>query len=149
MIRELTAASAALLVLGAVPFAPQAAATGGDQFVRVQDGKIRCQLSADYQGGGRAVAICGMTDGGPYGSSPMSTGKFPVKLNLAFVRSTGEAFYEAGTLPGAPAGDAVVGTGQTYSANGWTVTNEPTRALIINDVTHHGIVVNVDDWHQV
>ena len=57
MFRALIAASAALVALGAYPFVPQANAAEGDQTIRVQDGKLRCLLTSNYEGRGRATAI--------------------------------------------------------------------------------------------
>ncbi|AFM19065.1 hypothetical protein Mycch_4355 [Mycolicibacterium chubuense NBB4] len=142
MSRRLFAAAAAALVAAACPFAAEAHAAGADQVVQVQGGTVRCLLSADYQGRGRARAICGHSDGSPFGSSPMSTEKYPEKLNLVVVQEGGEQWWEAGTIPGAPEQDVVVPVGQTYSANGWTVTDQELRAVVENDLSKHGLIVN-------
>lgn len=146
MIRELTAASAALIALGACPFAPQASAADSDQIVRIQDGKMRCLLSADYEGRGRAMAVCGLSDGAPFGSSPMTTGKYPQPLNLVFAQGTGETYWNLGTLPASEASDVVLGAGQTYSVNGWTITEGENQAVIRNDLVGHGIIVDPVRW---
>lgn len=62
MFRDRIAASAAILFLGACPFAPQAAAADGDQVIRVQSGEVRRLLTANYKGRGYAMAICGRSD---------------------------------------------------------------------------------------
>ncbi len=147
MIRELITAAAALLVFGASPCAP-AAAAAPDQVVGVLDGQVRCLISADYQGHGDAMAICGHSDGSPFGASPMSTGKYPVKLNLAVLYGTGQMYWDDGTVPGSAGGDVTLGVGQDYRANGWTVTTSPNRAVLKNDLTGHGMIVNLADVRQ-
>lgn len=142
MFRDLIAASAAVLLLGACPFAPQAAAADGDQVVRFQNGEVRCLLTANYKGRGYAMAICGRSDGGHFAKSPMSTGKFPVRLNLVVSRGPGEMWWEAGEVPGPAEGDLVLGVGQTYKVNGWTVRTEELRTEIKNDDSGHGLQVN-------
>ncbi len=132
--RVTTAASAALLVLGACASAPLAGAAGGDQTISVQNGQIRCLLSADFEGHGRPATICARTDGGLFQTSP-------AKLNLAVVQGTGELFYEAGTIDTPPSADMVLGAGQTYNVNGWTVKTEELRTLIWYDKGRHGMSV--------
>ena len=148
MFRELIAASAALLVFGACPFAPQAYAADGDQVIRVDDGQLRCLLSADYKGRGYAMAVCGRTDGRGFAASPMSIGKYPERLDLVVVRGTGETWFEAGAVPASATGDAVLSVGQTYVSNGWTVTTQPGRTVIKNDDSGHGLNVNAVDVRQ-
>ncbi|MCV7154361.1 hypothetical protein [Mycolicibacterium pyrenivorans] len=145
MFRNLTAASAAVLLLGACPFAPQAAAADGDQVVRVQNGEVRCLLTANYMGRGYAMAICGRSDGGHFGESPMSTGKFSERLNLVVSRGAGESWWGAGQIPGPAEADVVLGVGQTYRVNGWTVRTEELRTEIKNDDSGHGLHVNAVD----
>ena len=135
MIRGLAVTAAALFISSAWPFAPSASATGSDQTVRVQNGQIRCLLSADYENRGRARAMCVRTDGAPFGISPPS-------LNVAVVIGSGEMYFEKGSLPEPSDGDVVLGVGQTYAVNGWTITTEELRTLIRNDLSGHGIRVN-------
>ena len=78
MIRSLAAASASLAVLGACVSTPVAAATGADQTISVQNGQIRCLISADFEGAGIPAAICGRTDGIPFQTSPAD-------LNLSLI----------------------------------------------------------------
>ena len=132
MIRIFAAASAALLFLGACP---QSGAAEADQTIRVQNGTIRCLLSADYEGRGQPAAICGRTDGGPFMVSP-------APLNLAVVLGTGAMFFQAGSIPGPESNDVVLGVGQTHDVNGWTVRTEELRTLITNDIGNHGMRVN-------
>jgi hypothetical protein len=127
--------SAALLVFCAGLFAVPAAAAEGDQTIRVQNGEIRCLLSSDYQGRGWPAAVCGRADGGPFQVSPSP-------LNLAVVQGEGEMYFIPGTVPGDGSGDVVVGPGQTYTANGWTVKPEELRTLVWNDYSRHGMRVN-------
>lgn len=137
-----------MLVVGASPFAPQATAAEGDQVIQLQDGQLRCLLSANYKGRGYAMTVCGRTDGQGFAASPMSTGKYPVRLNLMVVKGTGEAWFEAGSVPNSAAGDVVLGVGQTYTASGWTVTTQPHRTVITNDASRHGLFVNTVDVRQ-
>ncbi|CAA0124747.1 Uncharacterised protein [Mycolicibacterium vanbaalenii] len=134
--RVVAGASAALVVLGACPSAPLAVAAEGDRTIRVQDGQIRCLFSSEAYGeGGRPMAICGRTDGTPFAVSQ-------APLNLAAVRGSGEFFFMAGTIPGPASEDVVLGAGQTYHSNGWTVTTQDLRTLITYDVGGHGMRVN-------
>lgn len=135
MTRAVTAASVAALVVGGLLAAPHASAVGADQTIRVQNGEIRCLLSADFENRGRARAMCGRSNGGPFGVSP-------APLNLAVVYGSGEMYFEEGTVPGPETGDVVLGVGQTYRVNGWTVTTEELRTLITFDDGGHGIRVN-------
>ncbi|ORV82522.1 hypothetical protein [Mycolicibacterium iranicum] len=132
MIRTLTAVSAAALAAGLS--APMAAGQGGDQTIRVMDGQIRCLISADFEGQGRPMAICGRTDGQTFQTSPKG-------MNLVAVQGTGEMFYEAGAINPPPDSDVVLGPGQTYNVNGWTVRTEELRTLIYYDIGRHGISV--------
>ncbi|MGE0220731.1 hypothetical protein [Mycolicibacterium sp.] len=131
MDRVLAAASAAFLVLGACP---SAAAADGGQTVRTPQG-VRCQLSTDFQGRGYPAATCSRADGAPFGVSPAS-------LNLAVVQATGEVYFVDGSVPGRDSDDVVLGVGQTYRANGWTVETEELRTLITYDIGGHGMRVN-------
>lgn len=135
MIRSLVAGSSALLVAGAVMSVPQASAAGGDQTIRVQNGQIRCLISADFEGRGRPATMCVRTDGAPFGTSP-------APLNVAVVMGSGEMYFQKGGLPAPDGGDVVLGTGQTYTVNGWTVTTEELRTVITNDDGGHGIRIN-------
>lgn len=131
----LSAAAAALVVVGTGLVAPPAAASDGDQTIRVQNGEIRCLLSANYQGRGWPAAVCGRADGGPFAVSR-------APLNLAVVQGTGEMYFVEGTVPGGGATDSVMGAGQTYQANGWTVRTEELRTYIWYDIGGHGMRVN-------
>lgn len=133
--RIVAAASAALVVLGAFASAPSAAAADGDQTVRVQDGQIRCLLSADHDEHRRPIALCGRADGGSFAVSRPP-------LDLAAVLDTGEFFFVAGAIPAPPSEDVVLGAGQTYHSNGWTVTTQDLRTLITYDIGGHGMRVN-------
>lgn len=79
--RIVAGAFAALVVLGACPSAPVAAADG-DRTIRVQDGQIRCLLSTVDDDPRRPIAVCGRTDGRPFAVSQ-------APLNLAAVNGSG------------------------------------------------------------
>ncbi|BBX20349.1 hypothetical protein CRI77_03710 [Mycolicibacterium duvalii] len=133
MFRVKTAVSVALLLLGACLFAPPVVAAAGDQVVRVQDGQVRCLLSSNFRDRGYGALVCGLTNGEAFAGAPMSTGKYPVRLNLAIMVDQGQQYWIAGDIPGAPADDVVLGVGETYQANGWTVMPQELRTLIRND----------------
>lgn len=143
MVRRIVTALGMLLV--ALPLAPPAGAAAG-VLVVVQDATVRCLVSADdVKRGGGPIVVCERADSQPWGMSPWETSKFNNRLNLAVVRGTGELYWERGSVPapGEPtAGDAAVGAGQTYRANGWTIEGEGFRTRITNDATKHGILVN-------
>ncbi|MDW5610151.1 hypothetical protein [Mycolicibacterium sp. D5.8-2] len=134
MAHVLVAASAALIGLIVYPSAPLAEADT-DQTIRVQNGQVRCLLSADFEGRGRPAAVCARADGAPFSTSP-------ARMNLAVVQGSGELYYLKGALPGPDDGDAVLGAGETYRVNGWTIETEELRTLITYDVGRHGIRVN-------
>jgi Ca-activated chloride channel family protein len=143
MVRGLIAAAGALALVGGYPMIPHAGADG-EKFFTALDGQVRCMLSPDYLPfGGGPMVVCQRL-GANFGSAPWSTEKYPRLLNLAVDRGPGQSFWAAGTLP-AGNDDAVVGPGQTYRANGWTVTNNGLRIVIMNDVSGHGIKVDPVD----
>ena len=135
MIRGTVVASAALFVFGAVMSAAPATAAAGDQTILVQNGQIRCLVSADFEDRGRPKVMCVRTDGAPFGTSP-------APLDVASVLGSGEMYFEKGGLPGPGGGDVVLGAGQTYTLNGWTITTEELRTVITNDDGGHGIRIN-------
>ncbi|UXA13795.1 hypothetical protein KXD97_08450 [Mycobacterium sp. SMC-8] len=135
MIRAIAALAALLVGSSVGPWVPSAAAADGDRTVRFQDGQIRCLLSADFEGRGFPAAVCGRTDGKPFMVAP-------AKQNLSVVQGGGELYFIQGAIPGPESGDVVLGTGQTYSANGWTITTEELRALIYYDIGRHGVRIN-------
>lgn len=130
-----------MLAFGAAVLAPSAVAADGDQVVRVQDGKVRCLLTAHFRDRDYGAVVCERTDGQRFAIAPMSTGKFPEPLNLTIMTDTGAWWFFAGRVPGDPANDVVVAPGQTYRANGWTVMPEELRTMIRND--RYGGVFNV------
>lgn len=149
---QMTAASAALMVLLAVLFAPPAAAADAGQLVVFDAGKVQCLVSADdvKRGGGPMVA-CQRADGEPWGRSPWETSKFNNRLNVVVVRGTGELYWDKGAVPApneATSGSVVVDAGQTYRVNGWTVQNEGLRTRFTYDATKHGILINGEDVRQ-
>ena len=145
MLRDLAAVALMTLAAGACLPAPLAAAADGDQLVDVQDGRLRCPVSAHYGAAGQPMVICGMSNGAPFGASPNSTGT-STPLNLAVMHGTGQSYWAAGTLPGNAADPVSLGVGQTYAANGWTITNEADRARVTNDDSGHGLLLNVVNW---
>ena len=135
MIRAIVAVAAFLVGSSGGPWAPSAVAAEGDRTVRFQDGQIRCVFSADFEGRRFPAAVCGRTDGKPFMVSPG-------KQNLAVLQGGGEQYFIQGTVPGPETADEVLGTGQTYSVNGWTITTEELRALIYYDIGRHGMRIN-------
>lgn len=142
MIR-LIAAAGALVALGTS--APTAWAAEGDVTVSIQSGAVECLLSADAVGrGGGQMAVCQRADGSPFGQSFPSTEKYPVRLPMAVLRGTGQFYWDGGNLRDMSpvTGDGPsIGSGQTYRANGWTVTGEGPRTRITNDASQHGLLI--------
>lgn len=68
--------------------------------------------------------------------------------SLAVVRGTGEMFWFSGNLPPAD-GDVVLGPGETYRVNGWTIRNDPYKAFIVNDFYKHGFTINETEMRQI
>ncbi len=95
MLRDLAAAALMTLAAGACLPAPLAAAADGDQLVVVQDGRLQCLISAQFGASGRPMAICGLSDGAPFGASPNSTGT-STPLNLAVMTGNAESYWAAG-----------------------------------------------------
>ncbi|MCZ8380483.1 hypothetical protein O6P37_16575 [Mycobacterium sp. CPCC 205372] len=148
MVGTFLAASAAVIAVTAYPLAAQAGAADGDQVVRVQDGKLRCLISTDdVPRGGGPMAVCGLSNGQPFGTSP-AVARYSPQQSLAVVRGTGERFWFSGTLPPAD-GDVVLGPGETYRVNGWTIRNDPFKAFIVNDFYEHGMTINETEMRQI
>ncbi|MCV7169824.1 hypothetical protein H7I41_07795 [Mycobacterium manitobense] len=148
MVGAFLAASAAVIAVTAYPLAAHAGAADGDQVVRVQDGKLRCLISTDdVPRGGGPMAVCGLTNGRPFGTSPAVAPYIP-QQSLAVVRGTGERFWFSGTLPPAD-GDVVLGPRETYRVNGWTIRNDPFKAYIVNDFYEHGMTINETEMRQI
>ena len=150
MIRQLIAASGALIAVAAWPLAPQAAADA-DQVIQIQDGTVRCLVSAaDVPRGVKPEVNC-ETNGPKFGESFWSTEKHPGPLNVAVMLGSGEFYFERGDVPG-PAEDpghvASVAAGQTLQVNGWTITGEGFRTRISNDASGHGMFINVTEVRQ-
>ncbi|ULE33246.1 hypothetical protein [Mycobacterium sp. IDR2000157661] len=149
MTRLMITASAALFV--ALPLAPQAGADAG-QVVLIDDGAVRCLVSAnDLERGGGPIATCQRSDGQPWGQSPWETSKFNNLLNVPVVRGTGELYWEKGTVPSPQdptAGSVVIGPGETYRTNGWTVQDEGLKTRFTYDATNHGITVDAQEVRQ-
>lgn len=145
----------ALLTVIAIGVAPQAAADA-DQTVLIEGGQIRCQVSADDPArGGGPVVVCQKVDGQPWAQAPFSAEKYSKALNLMVVRGGGEFYWDGGNIrsvasrPIVPIGqDIVVGEGQTYRANGWTITPEQYRTRITNDRSGHGVFVAMGEIGQ-
>lgn len=151
MVRRVVVVVAASSILLASPLAPRAAADVG-QLVVVDGGSVRCLVSADdVKRGGGPMVVCQRVDGQPWGQAPWETSKFNNRLNLAVVRGTGEMYWERGVVPAAndaTGGDTVVGGGQTYHANGWTIQDEGLRTRFTYDATGHGVFIDAEDVRQ-
>jgi hypothetical protein len=138
-----------VLLTGLLAGMPAASAAIDGPVVRVQDGAVRCMISDADASHVRSQVVCGHADGTPFGASPMSTGKFPEKLSLTVVLDTGERYWQAGTIPGDPGADVVLGAGQTHHAGGWSITAQQQRTVVRNDVTGRGMIVNDVGVYQV
>jgi hypothetical protein len=151
MVRQVIAASGALIVLIAFPLAPRAAADNG-QTVLIQSAKVRCLVSADdVPRGGGPMVVCQKTDGQPWGPADWSASKNSVRLNLAVKRGTGEFYWAKGSISGegeAAAQDIILNDGQTYHINGWTIEAYEYRTRFTYDGSGHGMFVNVGDVRQ-
>jgi hypothetical protein len=143
MVRQLLAASVAVIAVTASPLAPYAAADDG-QVVITQNGTVRCLVSADNVArGGGPMVVCTPSDGAMFGRAPFTTEKYPQTMNLAIERGTGEFYFDVGTVDSA--GAITLNTGQTYHINGWTIQPDPQRTRFTNDVSGHGVLVNAID----
>ena len=143
MVRQVIAASGALIALVAFPLAPPAAADN-DQVVLTQSGKQRCLVSTDNvpQGGGPMVT-CQLTDGQPFPQAQWATMKNSSRLNLAVMRGSGEFLYDIGSVPGSGE-DIILDNGQTQ-INGWTIQADDQRTWFTYDATGHGVSVSAAD----
>jgi hypothetical protein len=144
MIRQGIAASAALIVVIALPSAPRAAADA-DQLVSSQSGKILCLVSADNVSlGGGPIVACQQAEGQPFAQAPWASSKNSVRLNRAVLRGTGEFFFDLGSVPGwagTTAQDVNVDSGQT-NINGWTIQSNETSTRFTYDANGHGMSVS-------
>jgi hypothetical protein len=144
MVRQGIAASAALIVVIALPSAPRAAADA-DQLVGSQSGKILCLVSADNVSlGGGPIVACQQSEGQPFGQAPWASSKNSVRLNRAVVRGTGEFFFDLGSVPGwagTTAQDVNVDSEQA-NINGWTIQSDETSTRFTYDATGHGMSIS-------
>nr|WP_090341596.1 hypothetical protein [Mycolicibacterium malmesburyense]CRL71633.1 hypothetical protein CPGR_02013 [Mycolicibacterium malmesburyense] len=138
--RAVTALGAS--ILGAVALAAPAAADP-DQQVLLQNGTVRCLLSADETTfGGGPMAVCALTNGQPWAGAPFETSKWNQRLNLAVQRGTGEFYWDRGLIA-EPATPPVAVDSGTYRTNGWTVQPEQGfRTRITNDASGKGFLIN-------
>lgn len=143
MIRQLTAASVALVALASFPLVPSAAADDG-QVVQTQNGTVQCVVSDNNvsRGGGPWV-VCQRSDLAGFGQAPFSTEKYSVSLNLAAQRGTGEFYFTKGSIAG-PGEGTSLSSGQTYNINGWTIQPDDQRTRFTWDATRHGVLINAE-----
>jgi hypothetical protein len=140
---------AAVVLAVTVPGLPTAFAAEDGTVVRVQNGTVRCAIVDADASHDRSQVVCGRADGAPFGSSPTSTGKYPQKLSLVVMLETGEKYWQAGTVPGAPDADVVLGTGQARHEDGWTITEEGQHTRIRNDASGRVMIVTDVGAYQV
>ena len=143
MVRQVLAASGALIALVACPLAPHATADDGQVVVvqNAQNAPLRCLVSADNVArGGGPMVVCGRPDGAMFGQAPFSTEKYSVALNLAVQRGTGEFYFDKGVVEGT--GGMALSNGQTYHINGWTIQPDDQRTRFTNDASGHGMLIN-------
>jgi Ca-activated chloride channel family protein len=145
MVRQVLAASGALIAAVALPSAPSAAADDG-QLVQIAGGAVQCLVSADdVPRGGGPMVVCERVDGQAYGIAPYATGKYNETLPAVVMRGTGQFNFAKGSL-GVPPGQGVtVGAGQTYNVNGWTIQPDEHRTRFTYDATGHGLLINAEN----
>lgn len=125
------------------------ASADGSTMYKTQSGKMRCFVSAsEPQRSGRPAAVCETyaeeTDGHfPQGPiieyAPDGSGR----ANIVSVDDRGELKWDLGDLGGAQ--DTVMGYGQTYHANGWTILANTDGTRLTNDATGRGMSVSIDN----
>lgn len=147
MVRHLIAASGAVAALVAIPLAP-AAAADDSRVLLLDEGQVRCQVSADdVARGGGPMVVCQRTDGLPFAQSSWSAEKYSERLPVAVKEGTGEFYWAKGSVPDTP--DAtVLNTGQTIHLYGWTIEAERLRTRIAYDSSGHGIYIAKEDINQ-
>ncbi len=144
MIRQVVAASGALIASVAFPLVPQAAADDG-QLVTFQgsDGTLNCLVSADnVPRGGGPMVVCQRADGAGFGPAPFSAEKIGQSLNLAVERGTGEFNWDKGSIAGPGTTGMVLSSGQTYHIDGWTIQPDDLRVRFTYDNSRHGMLIN-------
>jgi hypothetical protein len=147
MIRQVMAASGALVALVALPLAPAAAADEG-QTLLIDSGRVRCLVSPDdVPRGGGPMVVCQRTDGLAFAQSVFAASKYNEQLPLAVKRAGGEFYYAKGSVP-ATGGESTLAQGQTLNLYGWTIENQGLRTRFTNDVSGHGFYVNQADINQ-
>src|ERR1700754_3417363 len=99
MVRQVIAASGALVALVAYPLAAPASAADEGQMVSIQSGSVRCLVSADdvSRRGGPMVG-CARSDGQAMGRAPFATSKFNEVLPLVVMRGAGQFNWDKGTI---------------------------------------------------
>lgn len=148
----------ALLVALAVAVASASPAQAeSSTYVRTTSGKVRCMVSANGEGtGGQAPAvICEASgpmnppfdqwDNVGFLQAPMNG--YGSHFHGAVIDSAGNFSFQDGANIGAgyPERDLILGYGQTYHLNGWTIQAGSDGTRFSNDATGHGMFVSIEN----
>jgi len=108
------------------------------QYVRTTSGLVRCAVT-------RSEVACERTSASGFPQAPTNSGGNG-HWNLAIVDSAGEFRWGEGNIGGADINqDVVLGYGQTYRYNGWTINAASDGTRFTNNNTEHGMFVSVEN----
>lgn len=128
----------------------------GVQYVRTESGRVRCLITANGQGTGMSGpnVICEASGPDPanqgFTQAPL-TNYGPHQHNVITDAAGNFHFAEGGNIGGAgePNNDVVLQYGQTYHAEGWTISPSFDGTRLTNDRTGHGMFVSIDNSYSI
>jgi len=135
----MVAVCASALIAGLALVPP--ASADGFQFVRTSSGQVRC-------GVGTSEVACERTAGEGFLNAPTSGRPAGWHWNLAVANSGGGFRWDVGNIGGAYIDqDLVMGYGQTYNINGWTIQTSSGGTRFTNNSTGRGMFVSIENTY--
>ena len=119
-----------------------------ETYFRAQTGKVRCFTASFDQKVGGPAAVCETyadeTGGSFPQGPPCSDGAAWHTCNIVAANNRGQLFWDLGDIAGSAAiHDILMSYGQTYRADGWTVSSGSDGTRLSNDATGHGVFVGI------
>jgi hypothetical protein len=137
--RKMAATCMALPAAGLLFATP--ACADGYQFVRTASGQVRCGVAVSEVG-------CERTAGEGFLNAPTSGRPAGWHWNLAIVNSGGGFRWDVGNVGGAYIDqDLVMGYGQAYNINGWTIQTSTGGTRFTKNSTGRGMFVSIESTY--
>jgi hypothetical protein len=150
MRKPLVAAGIACVSVTLAPMAFADPTQGHFVNVRTPSPPMRCEVGSDDSDGGGPQVVC-QTAGFP--QAPMEPIPYPgwtgdplvLHQDQAIIAASGQFNWRTANLGQAPPGqpDITLVAGQTQHLQGWTIVPTSDGTTFINDVTGHGMVVDL------